>query len=135
MDDCLFCKIINGEIPSYKVYEDNDILAFLDIAPISYGHTLVVPKKHYCNFEEIPKEDLCQIIKAVKKIGKAFKYGLDLKGYNIQVNNGPVAGQVIPHLHFHLIPRKSDDGLKLWPQGKYSDGKAEEVLKKIKKEL
>lgn len=135
MKDCIFCKIIKGEIPCYKVYEDQDVFAFLDIAPVSYGHTLVVPKKHYINLEEIPKEDLCQTIKVVKRIGKAIKYGMGKYGYNIQVNNDPVAGQVVPHLHFHLIPRSEDDGLKLWPQGKYEGDDAEDVLKMIKRGL
>jgi len=135
MEDCLFCKIIKGDIPCYKVYEDQDVFAFLDIAPVSYGHTLVVPKKHYINLEEIPKEDLCQTIKAVKKIGKAIKYGMGKYGYNIQINNDPVAGQVIPHLHFHVIPRSEDDGLKLWPQSKYEGDDAEDVLKMIKRGL
>lgn len=135
MVDCLFCKIIKGDIPGYKVYEDQDVFAFLDIAPVNYGHTLVVPKKHYTNLEEISKEDLCQTIKAVKKIGKAIKYGMGKYGYNVQVNNDPIAGQVIPHLHFHVIPRSEDDGLKLWPQGKYEGDDAEDVLKMIKRGL
>jgi len=133
--DCIFCKIIAGEIPSYKVYEDEDNFAFLDIAPVSHGHTLVVPKKHYANLEEIGEEELSQLIKAVKKIGKAIKEGLGVKGYNATMNNNQVAGQVVPHLHFHLIPRKEGDGLELWPQGKYNEGEEEKVLEAIKNNL
>ncbi len=130
---CVFCEIIKGSIPSHKVYEDDDVYAFLDIAPVSYGHTLVVPKEHYANMETIPEDVLCKLIAAVKKVGKAVKEGLGVAGYNISENNDPVAGQVIPHIHFHVIPRRRDDGLKLWPQGKYGDGEAEEVAEKIRK--
>lgn len=128
---CLFCKIISGEIPSYKVYEDENCLAFLDIAPVNPGHTLVVSKKHFANMEETPEEALCQVIGAVKKVGKALKGGLGVDGYNINVNNDPIAGQIIPHLHFHIIPRHKGDGLKLWEQGKYKEGEAEEVVNKL----
>jgi histidine triad (HIT) family protein len=130
--DCIFCKIIAGEIPSYKIYEDEKALAFLDINPVHPGHTLVIPKKHYANLEEIYNEELCDLIKAVKIIGKGMKDGLQAEGYNIQVNNDPVAGQIIPHLHFHIIPRIQNDGLHLWPQGKYEEGEADKVLEKIK---
>ena len=130
--DCVFCKIAAGEIPSHKVYEDDDTLAFLDIAPVSCGHILVVPKKHFQNMEDIPEDELSKLIKTVKKAGKAVKDGLAVAGYNANVNNNPVAGQVIPHIHFHIIPRVEGDGLKLWPQSKYGEGEAEEALRKIK---
>ncbi len=131
--DCIFCKIISGELPSYKVYEDENVLAFLDIAPVHPGHTLVIPKKHYANLEEIPEELLCEVIKVVKKLGKKMKDGLGIEGYEAMENNDPVAGQIIPHLHFHIIPRCTDDGLLTsWPQGKYAEGEAEEIVKKLK---
>ncbi|MDO8529774.1 MAG: HIT family protein [bacterium] len=133
--DCIFCKIISGEIPSHKVYENEHTLAFLDIAPVNPGHTLVVSKKHFANLEEADEETLCQAIKTVKKIGKALKDGLQIEGYNVGVNNDPVSGQIIPHLHFHVIPRIKNDGLKLWPQRKYADGEAEKVLEKIRKQF
>ena len=130
--NCIFCKIIAGEIPSYKVYEDEDTLAFLDINPVHPGHTLVVPKKHYANIEEADEATLCQVIKTVKKVGLSLKNKLGASGYNVQVNNDPASGQLVPHLHFHLVPRMADDGLKLWPQRAYQPGQAEEVMKKIK---
>ncbi|MBI4779547.1 HIT family protein, partial [Candidatus Falkowbacteria bacterium] len=99
---CIFCKIIAGEIPSYKVYEDDRILAILDINPVNPGHTLVVPKKHFVNIEEADEETLCQVIKTVKKVGFSLKNNLGAPGYNVQVNNDPVAGQAVPHLHFHI---------------------------------
>jgi histidine triad (HIT) family protein len=129
---CIFCKIINNEIPSYKVYEDDNVLAFLDIAPVNPGHTLVLPKKHYANFEEITEEDLTKVILTVKKIGLVLKEKLGIKGYNIQINNDFIAGQLIPHFHVHIIPRQENDNLHLWPQGKYKEGEVEEILKKIK---
>lgn len=130
--DCIFCKIIAGELPSHRVYEDEKVFAFLDIAPVNPGHTLVVPKKHYANIEEIPEEDLCALFKAVKKIGLAIKNGLGAEGYNINENNDPIAGQIVPHIHFHIIPRRKGDNLHLWPQNKYDESEAEEVLEKIK---
>lgn len=129
---CIFCKISAGEIPSYKVYEDENTLAFLDINPVSTGHTLVVPKKHFANIEEADEQALCQIIKIVKRIGLSLKKNLVASGYNVQVNNDPAAGQAVPHLHFHVIPRLLADGLLPWPHKKYQENQAEEVLNKIK---
>ncbi len=129
---CTFCKIIAGEIPSYKVYEDDYTIAFLDINPVNPGHTLVVPKQHFINIEEADEETLCQVIKVVKKIGLSLKENFSAEGYNVQVNNNLVAGQVVPHLHFHIIPRLLGDGMELWQQKKYLDNEAEEVLNKIK---
>ena len=129
--DCIFCKIAAGEIPGYKIYEADGTLAFLDIAPVNPGHVLVIPKKHYKNMEEIPDDELGAVMVAIKKIGRAIKNGLDATGYNINLNNDPIAGQIIPHLHFHIIPRRAGDGLKLWPQGEYGAGEAEKTAKKI----
>ncbi|MFA6170851.1 MAG: HIT family protein [Patescibacteria group bacterium] len=129
--DCIFCKIIAGQIPSYKVYEDEKTLAFLDINPVNPGHVLVVPKEHFANMEDVPEDILCAVIKTVKKVGKAIKEGLGAEGYNITENNDPVAGQIVPHIHFHVIPRIEGDGLHLWPQKKYGEGEAEAVRDKI----
>src|SRR5680860_576806 len=109
---CIFCKIIAGEAPCYKVYEDEHVLAFLDINPVNPGHTLVVSKKHFSNIEEADDETLCQVIKAIKKIGFSLKKNLAVPGYNVQANNDPAAGQVVAHLHFHVTPRYLDDCLK-----------------------
>ena len=135
MPNCIFCKIISGEIPSYKVYEDEATLAFLDINPVNPGHTLVVPKKHVADIEEADEETLCLVMKVVKKVGTSLKNNLSATGYNfitLGVNSGSVAGQLVPHLHFHVIPRAADDGLKLWPQRPYQPGQAEAIMKKIK---
>lgn len=130
--DCIFCKIIASEIPSYKVYEDEKVYAFLDIAPVNYGHILVVPKKHAANLEEVEVSELEPLMKAVKMLGAAIIKSSVAEGYNVVVNNNAVAGQIVSHLHFHIIPRNGDDGLSAWPGGKYADGEAEEVLNKIK---
>ncbi|PLX26075.1 HIT family protein [Candidatus Parcubacteria bacterium] len=130
--DCLFCKIIAGEVPSDKVYEDEDTLAFLDINPVKPGHTLVVPKQHFANLEEITDEQLAKVMSTVKKVGESIKNGLGVEGYNVTENNDPIAGQVIPHIHFHIIPRKEDDGIKLWPGTPYEEGEDQEILSKIR---
>jgi histidine triad (HIT) family protein len=132
MENCLFCKIVSGEIPSQKVYEDSETLAFLDINPVNPGHTLIIPKRHFDNIEEIPETVLCNVIMTVKKVGNALKKGLGVKGYNLQVNNDPIAGRIIPHIHVHVIPRLEDDGLKLWPQGEYREGEMSDVAGKIR---
>jgi histidine triad (HIT) family protein len=130
--DCLFCKIAAREIPANIVYENEKVIAFLDIAPVNPGHTLVIPKKHYANMEEINEDDLCELIKAVKIVGKSLKNNLEVQGYNISENNDPVSGQIIPHIHFHVIPRHSSDDLSLWPQGQYQNGEESEIISKIK---
>lgn len=130
--DCIFCKIAKGELFSYKVYEDEETLAFLDISPISKGHTLVIPKQHYANLEEISEFELCNLIKTVKKVGGLLKDKLRIEGYNVCENNDPIAGQLIPHIHFHVVPRYENDGLKPWPQRKLNEEEAKEILLKIK---
>ncbi|MBN2884962.1 HIT family protein [Patescibacteria group bacterium] len=128
---CIFCQIVAGKIPSYKVYEDEKVLAFLDIKPVHPGHILVIPKKHSANLEEISEEDLKAVMIVVKKMGNLIKKKLSYAGYNVTENNDPIAGQEIPHLHFHLIPRIADDGLSNWTQREYADGEAKEVLQKL----
>ena len=128
---CLFCKIVSGEIPCSKVYEDDESLAFLDIAPVHKGHILVIPKKHYANLEEIPGGELQSLILIVKKCGLMLKEKLACAGYNVSENNDPVAGQEIPHLHFHLIPRLEGDGLASWRKEQYLPGEMAAVLKKL----
>lgn len=132
MVDCIFCKIVKGELPSYQVYEDQDTMAFLDINPTAFGHTLVIPKKHFSNFEAISEELLQKTILTVKKVGQSIKDNLEVVGYNVCENNDPGANQIIPHIHFHLIPRYKNDHLDPWPQAQYPEGKAQEILKKIK---
>jgi histidine triad (HIT) family protein len=131
MSDCLFCKIIKGEIPSYKVYEDDDVVAFLDITPVNSGHTLVVPKEHYEDMTKIPDELLCKVIRVIKHVAPAALKAVGSTGFNLGQNNGKVAGPMVDHVHFHITPRFEGDGYELWTGRAYSDGEAEEVLKQI----
>ncbi len=114
MCDCVFCKIIKGEIPSYKIYEDEKVYAFLDIAKDAFGHTLVIPKKHCVNIFDVSEEDYCAVMKAVKKISEHYK-SLGYTGVNIMNASGLDAQQSVFHLHYHIFPRKKDDGLNTWP--------------------
>ncbi|MFH1620672.1 MAG: HIT family protein [Patescibacteria group bacterium] len=135
MIDCLFCKIIEKTIPSVGVYEDEDVYAFLDIKPVNPGHVLVVPKMHSEGFHDANPEVLKKWIVATQKISKAIMVALGTEGFNLELNNGAIAGQLIPHLHIHIIPRRLDDGLKHWPGVAYESGKDIEIAEAIKKEL
>lgn len=135
MEDCIFCNIIKGKIPCTKVYEDDNVLAFLDIMPVNKGHTLVISKKHYYNIEDAPVDVVSDLISVVKKIATAVKKAADTEGFVVLQSNGIAAEQLVPHLHFHIIPRLKDDKLKYWPQGKYEEGEMEEYGDKIVKNI
>jgi histidine triad (HIT) family protein len=107
--DCIFCKIADREIPSRIIFENELNVAFLDISPISKGHTIIIPKSHYLNLEDIPDYELSEIHKDVKKLATNIHKKLNVDGYNILQNNFPAAGQVIEHFHVHIIPRNLDD--------------------------
>ncbi|MGX7108150.1 HIT family protein [Facklamia miroungae] len=115
MTDCIFCKIINGEIPSAKVYEDDEVYAFLDITQVTKGHTLVIPKKHVKNIFEYDSDLACSIFSRIPKIANAIQDSLPgVKGMNILNNNGEIAYQSVFHSHIHLIPRyQTEEGFKL----------------------
>ena len=117
--DCIFCKILAGDIPCAKVYESETCLAFLDIAPVNAGHTLVLTKGHYPTLMDIPAELGVDLMAALSDVGKAVMEATGADGLNLIQNNHEAAGQLVHHAHFHLIPRHSDDGLKLWPQSGY----------------
>lgn len=136
MKDCIFCKIAKKEIPSDIVFENKNLMAILDIMPVNLGHTLVITKKHYKTMIDVPDKLLSEMILVSKKVGKAVMKGLKIKGFNLGVNNGAVAGQKINHVHFHIITRSAKDGLKLWPQRQgYRATEAANIVKKIKKAL
>jgi histidine triad (HIT) family protein len=129
---CIFCKIIAGDIPVHqKIYEDAKVIAFLDIKPVNPGHILVLAKTHYPTLEVAPEADYIALMLAVKKMGALLKDKLGAAGYNIEINNDPVAGQIIPHLHVHVIPRHAGDGHVNWPQSEYEPGEAEAIAKKL----
>ncbi len=135
MENCIFCKIVSGEIPSYKIYEDDEVIAFLDVAPVNSGHVLVVPKSHYKNLLDIPQDLVCQVIAVVKKLAPSILEGVGAKDFNLHLNNGNIAGQTVEHFHWHIIPRFPDDGKELWHGNKYKEGEAQQLMDKIKSNL
>ena len=135
MDDCIFCKIVTGEIPSTKVYEDADTLAFLDIRPVNPGHTLVIPKAHYRNILDIPEDVFLHVARTLRKVAPAVKAGVGAEGVNVSSSHEPIAGQEVFHLHFHVIPRFPGDGLAHWPHKEYAEGEARAVAEKIRRAL
>ena len=104
-NDCVFCALAAGEIPSFKVYEDDLVLAYLDINPFAEGHTLVIPKAHTTGLLDTPAETLKEIVVRVQKVAAHLKAALPCDGFNILQNNGAAAGQTVPHVHFHIVPR------------------------------
>jgi len=135
--DCIFCKIIAGDIQtSSKVYEDESVFTFLSNGPVSPGHALIVPKKHFENVYDADNDTLAALGKAFKKVATAVKKAVQADGINIITNNDRAAGQVVFHLHFHVIPRFFGDGFKHWEHTKdYAKGEIELYAEKIRKAL
>ncbi|NOZ81083.1 MAG: HIT family protein [DPANN group archaeon] len=135
MADNIFMKIISGEIPCAKVHEDDRALAFLDIAPAVKGHTLVIPKTHYETLGEVPDDLLAHLYRIAKQIANKMVESLGCDGYNILSNNRPAAGQIVPHVHIHVIPRYENDGAGLvWEPNRaaYKEGEMDEMAGKLK---
>ena len=132
MDNCIFCKIAAGEIPSATLYEDEDFRVILDIAPAAKGHAILLPKKHMRNLLEADEEILAKALPVVKKVsGKIYK-ALNCDGINILQNNEPAAGQTVFHLHIHMIPRYKEDHIPIgWKPGSYAEGEAAALAEKI----
>lgn len=116
MEDCLFCKIVNKEIPASIFYEDADTIAFLDIAPANLGHTLVVPKKHCKNILDCPEDTMIAVAKTARRLASRIMEAAQANGLNLVVSNEATAGQEVFHMHWHLIPRYDNDGLLSWPK-------------------
>ncbi|MBI4252647.1 HIT family protein [Candidatus Uhrbacteria bacterium] len=133
--DCIFCKVIAGELPCWRVYEDERAVAFLDLYPTSKGHTLVVPKKHCADFVSADIECLQSVLLTTQKIARAVVAGTNADGCNVTTNNGKAAGQSVLHLHWHIIPRFDGDGLVMWPQAPYDEGEKEVFQERIGKFL
>ncbi len=131
MSECIFCKIIKSEIPCHKVYESDSVLAFLDIHPVSFGHTLVIPKSHYQDLLNTPPEVLTDLITVTQEIAPAILEATHTLAFNIGINTGKLAGQVIFHTHVHVIPRSGDDGLTMWGE----NSKAAEDLTGLAKQI
>ena len=131
--NCIFCKIIRGEIPSAKICEDDKFICFLDIAPANKGHVLIVTKEHYETLLDVPDDVLCDIMSHAKRIARAMSSALGNEGFNVLMNNKKTAGQLVPHAHVHIIPRFLGDGIKLnWRPKKYSDKELDEFREKVK---
>lgn len=135
MDDTIFMKIVRREIPAEIVYEDDDTLAFLDVKPTTPGHTLVVPKKLASNIFDVEEETLAAVMRTVRKISPAVRDAVGAHGVHINSNHGEAAGQIVPHLHFHIIPRHSHNEFSFWPQKNYPSGAAAEIAEKIRQAI
>ena len=131
MSYCIFCKIIKNELPSCKIYEDNDFISFLDIAPVNKGHALVIPKKHCENLLDFPEELETQFIEVAKKVATAVTKATNADGFNLSLNNGEAAGQVVFHAHFHIIPRFKGDGHMHWDKISYEENEINDFKEKI----
>lgn len=132
---CTFCKIVGGELSSNSVYEDEHVFAFIDIRPINLGHTLLISKDHYENIFDAPDSVLAHLGKTLKTLSAAIKAATGAEGINIGMNNERAAGQIINHVHFHIIPRFAGDGLQHWPGKLYSEGELKEIAGKIRESL
>lgn len=135
--DCLFCKIINGEIPCTKVYENDKVLSFMDISPMNEGHMLVIPKNHGATILELSETDFLAVMSATKKIAEAANTALSPDGINILQLNGEAANQVVPHLHVHIVPRWDNDGLTVskWVPVQGNMEQIGQIADKIKKAI
>ena len=131
--DCIFCKIVAGEIPSERVYEDEQVIAFLDINPIAPGHTLLIPRAHFVDLLATPQEQLAALMTAAPKVAQAAMAATGGEGFNFFQFNGPCSGQEVMHIHFHIIPRRPGDGVGYqWKQGKYGEGEMAQLGAKIR---
>ena len=118
--NCVFCQIVAGKIPCAKLYETETVLAFLDIAPVRKGHALVLPKAHHPTLWDLPAGLGEDLLAAMQAVGRAVMAATGAEGLNVGMNNHAAAGQLVPHAHFHLIPRHGGDGLSLWAQSAYA---------------
>lgn len=132
MENCIFCKIANGEIPAATIYEDEDFRVILDLGPASKGHALILPKAHAANLFELPDDLAAKAMLVAKKVGGKLKEALGCDGLNLVQNNGEAAGQTVFHFHMHLIPRMNDDKVGItWNPGKLTDEDKADILEKM----
>lgn len=132
-ENCIFCKLANGEIPTATLYEDEDFRVILDVSPAAKGHALIIPKEHYANLYELDDELAAKVLVLAKKMITKLTEILGCDGYNIVQNNGEAAGQTVFHFHLHMIPRYKDDGVGLgWKMGELADEDKEELLAKMR---
>ena len=133
--DCVFCKIARGEVPSYKVYEDEKTFAFLDISPVSSGHVLVIPKKHATDIFEIEESEWNAVMKTARTIAHTLEKAFAPQGINLVMNNRALAGQAVFHAHVHVVPRSEDDRYKSWLGKSFSESEGREIAEKIRAAL
>ena len=129
MEDCIFCKLANGEIETNTLYEDDDFRVIFDVSPATEGHVMILPKKHYANVFELPEELASKVYVLAKKVAAALKEITGCNGVNILQNNGEAAGQTVFHFHMHVIPRYHEEILK-WNQKEINQEKVDEIIKK-----
>ncbi|MFP4176446.1 MAG: HIT family protein [Planctomycetota bacterium] len=135
-NDCLFCTIVEGDVAAETLIETDTVTSFLDINPVNPGHALVLPRRHAETLPELRQNELHSVIFTVQRISRAVVQATEADGFNVLQNNNPVAGQEIPHVHFHVIPRFEDDGFQLgWRQGSYQDGEIEVIRDNIMQHL
>ncbi|MBI1827184.1 MAG: HIT family protein [Planctomycetes bacterium] len=133
---CIFCRIVAAELPSHVVYEDETILSFLDIGPLSEGHLLVIPREHFSRFTDVPASTSATLATMLPTLGRALLSVTKADGFNLLMNEGNVAGQVVPHVHFHLIPRNAGDNLGYrWNPGKYPPGRDSQLASSLQAAL
>ncbi|MCK4627511.1 MAG: HIT family protein [Sedimentisphaerales bacterium] len=136
VEDCIFCKIIGGVVPCTKIFENEDVLAFLDISPWSEGHSLLIPKQHFSRLEDCSGPSLAAVAEQLPNVVKAITRAVGAEGCNVLNNNGRCAGQLVDHVHFHIIPRRQGDGvIRHAPQGQYSQGRIEQIADQIRQHL
>ncbi len=135
-DNCIFCKLANGDIPTTTVYEDEDFRVIPDAGPASFGHLLIIPKDHYRDLTELPADLAGKVLPLAARLGSAMKAGLGCAGFNVVQNNGAAAGQTVMHFHVHLIPRyEGGEPMVIWKPGKLEPEKAREIAEKIQSAL
>jgi histidine triad (HIT) family protein len=134
--DCIFCKIVAGQIPCTELLCDQAVLCFLDIGPLAEGHALLIPKAHYETLDQMPADVAAAVLKHLPALAAAVRKATGCDGLNVLQNNGRVAHQFVPHVHFHLIPRKSGDEFHFnWPAGVYAEGRIEQLADAIRSSL
>jgi histidine triad (HIT) family protein len=135
MGDCIFCRIVAGDAAAARILETPRVLAFLDIAPVNYGHTLVIPKEHYPNLLELPDDLWLEMGQAGRRVAQGLRLALQAQGFNLNMNNFEAAGQEVFHAHLHVIPRYVSDGLHLFPQQSYKAGDLEKIAAQLRQVL
>ncbi len=132
MNNCVICKLVSDELPSWIIYEDEDVICFLPLEVEAFGHTVIAPKPHYADLFSAPAEVINRLFAVIQKVGLHLKTALDATGINLLHASGASAGQSVPHLHFHLIPRFDGDGLDAWPKFPQTQQNKDELLKKLR---